>query len=155
MFSSVSNDYSSVVSTFKWRVLILFCFYYLPFKILSSIQRFSGYSIYAVTEKAGGLSDLISKNSPAFLFFYLIPQMSPPDGVSALHSHSCYHFILSWSSAAISASTASAVSRLSALMEMYALSFGSVPEGRITTEQWSLKRYFSTSDFGSPSNPGL
>ena len=54
----------------------------------------------------------------------------------------------------IAASTFSAASLSAAVTLIYAFSFGSVPDGRITIEPLSMKN-FRTSDFGRPFKPTL
>lgn len=55
-------------------------------------------------------------------------------------------------SAVIRRSASSAAVRSAAVTEIYAFSFGSVPDGRMTTEPEEVK-YFSTSEAGRPFKP--
>lgn len=57
------------------------------------------------------------------------------------------------SASAILFSSSTAFSVLSALTEIYTFILGSVPDGRMTTEQFPSNTNFSTFDFGSPSRP--
>lgn len=92
---------------------------------------------------------LSQKNSPfQTSSFYVISLQPPTPPALPPHIHKNISALFT-----ISFSSISAVSLSFALTEIYSFSFGSVPEGRTTTEQLSSRRNFSTSDLGRPSIP--
>ena len=95
------------------------------------------------------ICDFQGSSEPIFLAQFFIGHLTL-SGSAPLH-----HYRYSSALLQISASIFSAASLLSALTEIYILSFGSVPEGRTTMEQLSSRRNLRTSDFGRPSRPRL